>query len=360
MVVTRSKVYSIILSHLLVFQPGTFFRNSPISRPLGGPSKHLRRVFLLYHPFCDSRPLIEVFPWQPKRRIVQAPRALIVTPAVGEKRPHERGRRGPHARRHGILRPLHRLDALLVAILAGLLSNRPVRVRVARDALPALEHVPLADQEAGDDERPVAPRGYGRGLVARVLGQLLQAHEGGDGAGALLPRGEVDFGGAVVVQGELFVGKVEAEPEGAHGETVLVPQAADHGGPGAAGGLDFGEDGVGVGAQRVVVDEGFVGVVQAEDVGHDVRDPGFGGRLDNFGMYVWRGGGGEGDDEELLALEGGDDGRFIVVIDGDRLDAGRDLFCAALARQDGDGVLAGLDESFGDVLSHLAARLCVK
>ena len=77
-------------------------------------------------------------------------------------------------------------------------------------------------------------------------------------------------------------------------------------------------------------------------------------------MDVWRSRGGEGDDEELLASQGGDDGQLVVVVNGDRLDAGRDFGLAALARQGGDGVLAGLDEGFGDVLAYLAARLCVK
>jgi len=101
-------------------------------------------------------------------------------------------------------------------------------------------------------------------------------------------------------------------------------------------------------------------VVQAEDVGHDVRDPGFGGRLNNLGMDVWWSRGSESNDEELLAFQGGDDGRLVVVVNGDRLDARRDFVLATLARQGDDGVLAGLDEGFGDVLAHLAARLCVK
>lgn len=91
-----------------------------------------------------------------------------------------------------------------------------------------------------------------------------------------------------------------------------------------------------------------------------MRDPSFGGRLNDPGMDVWRSRGGEGDDEELLAFQGGDDGRLVVVVNRDRLDAGRDFVLAALARQGSDGMLAGLDEGFGDVLAYLATRLCFK
>jgi hypothetical protein len=57
--------------------------------------------------------------------------------------------------------------------------------------------------------------------------------------------------------------------------------------------------------------------------------------------------GGEGDDEELLALEGRCDGVLVVVVDLDYLDARRELTVAVLASETRDGVFAGLDEGLG-------------
>ena len=54
----------------------------------------------------------------------------------------------------------------------------------------------------------------------------------------------------------------------------------------------------------------LVADIDAVRVGHDVRDARFCGRGDDFGVQVWRGGDGEGDDEELLAVQGGGEGVF--------------------------------------------------
>ena len=276
-----------------------------ISRPLYNLGKHLGRIPLLHHLLGHRRALVEILSWQAQPRIVQPPRVLIVAPAAGEEDADEGGQGGAHARRHWVLCALHGLHALAVALPAGLPLDGPVGVPIPGDTLPALKHVQLADEEAGDDERSVTPRAHRRTVVVHVLGELVQAQEGGDGARALLPRGQIDLGRPVVVERELLGAKVEAEPDGAHGQAVLVPQAADHRGPGAPGRLDLGEDALGVGAQRVFLDERFVAVVQAEDVGHDVRDPGPSGRLDDLGMDVRRHHGGEGDDEKLLTFQGG-------------------------------------------------------
>lgn len=86
-------------------------------------------------------------------------------------------------------------------------------------------------------------------------------------------------------------------------------------------------------------------------------DSGFGGRLDDLGVGIWRGKAGESNDEELLAFESGNDARLVTVVDGDRFDARWELILTALARQGGDGVLARLDKGCSKWSADLAARL---
>ena len=76
-------------------------------------------------------------------------------------------------------------------------------------------------------------------------------------------------------------------------------------------------------------------------------------------MCVWSGGGCEGDDEKLLVVKGGYEGGLVVVVDLGDLDTGWEGSGAG-ARDTGegrDGVLAGLEQSFGDGTSDLTASL---
>lgn len=328
------------------------------SRALGGLGPQVGCVVLLHHGFSDGSALIKVLLRQSQFLVVQATGALIVPAAIREEGPNERGHGCTHSRSHGVLRRLHRLHAPLIALLAGFGFNGPLRVRVSRDALPALEHVPLADEETGDNERLVAPVVHRRAVVISILGKLLQAEKSGDGTGTLLPGGEIDLGRAIVVQGELLVGEVEAEPQWPHGEAVFVPHAADHGGPGAANTLNLGQHALGVSTERILVDECVIRVVQAEDIRHDPWHAGFGGRLDDLGMEIRRSSDANSDDEKLLALESGDESRFIVVVDGNRLDAGWNLVPAAAARESSDDMPTGPEEGLSNVRANLAARLC--
>lgn len=76
-------------------------------------------------------------------------------------------------------------------------------------------------------------------------------------------------------------------------------------------------------------------------VGHDVGDPCFGGRLDELAVCVAGRGGGDGNNKELLALEGVDDGGLIAVVDGGDNDALGDFVGAVFARERSDGVFSG-------------------
>lgn len=63
-----------------------------------------------------------------------------------------------------------------------------------------------------------------------------------------------------------------------------------------------------------------------------MRNPGFSGRLNDLGVNIWQSRGGESDDEELLAFQSSDDGRLVLVVNGDGFDAGRYFVLAAFAR----------------------------
>ena len=78
--------------------------------------------------------------------------------------------------------------------------------------------------------------------------------------------------------------------------------------------LDFGTSLKGDFAIEVFRAERLVLDVESVDIGHDVRNAGLGGGLDQLGVDVGRRTNAESDDEELLPLEGRDERLFVVVV----------------------------------------------
>lgn len=74
-------------------------------------------------------------------------------------------------------------------------------------------------------------------------------------------------------------------------------------------------------------------------------------------MRVRRGLDGQGDDEDLLAGEGGDEAGLGGVVDGEGLDAGGEAVGAGGAGEGRDGVAAGGDKGGGDVGADAATGL---
>lgn len=60
-------------------------------------------------------------------------------------------------------------------------------------------------------------------------------------------------------------------------------------------------------------------------IGYDMWYVGFCGSSDDFIMCVWWSVGGKGDDEDLLVVEGGDEVGFVVIVDWDGFDIGREV-----------------------------------
>ena len=301
----------------------------------------------------DPCALVQILLGQPERRVVQAPTVLVVAISVREEQPCER--------RDAEALPVARLEerhAPLVPLRRRLGLDLPLRIRIPRDPLPALEHVPLVDEKARDVQRPVAPGAHRRAAIALALGQLLEAQQRRDGAPALLPRAQVDARVAAVVQREAPLLEVEAEPLGPAHQTVLVPHAADERGPrGHARRLDLGAVAAVVSRRWHLPRQRVVSHVAPVAVWHHVGDAGRGGGLHELRVRLARCQDRHGDYEELLAAQGGDEGGLVGVVDGDGLDAGGQLALAVGAGQGRDGVPACLQELLGDAFANGAAGL---
>lgn len=72
--------------------------------------------------------------------------------------------------------------------------------------------------------------------------------------------------------------------------------------------------------------------------------------MHDFAVQILGGADGKGDDEELLAGEGGDEGGLVVVVDGDGFNAGgeRGIGLAFGAADGGHAVLAGGKQGGGE------------
>lgn len=173
-----------------------------------------------------------------------------------------------------------------------------------------IQHIALTDLKASDVERLILPRGHSG--LARPIRLLRQIQQGSQRTPAQPPGARSHLRLPLVVERDCPVPDVEAEPLLPERQAPLVPEAAAHGHVSGAQPLDLETELPGPLAVQVVFPARSVRDVAAVDVGHDVRHPGFGGRGDDLAV---RGGGsahGEGDDEELLAAEGGDEG-FVVI-----------------------------------------------
>lgn len=78
--------------------------------------------------------------------------------------------------------------------------------------------------------------------------------------------------------------------------------------------LDLGDVGKDVVPRWEIIAEGLpIPEIDTVNVGHYVGYTGFGSRLDKLGVGAWGSIEGQGDDEQDLALEGGNQ-RFLVII----------------------------------------------
>ena len=108
------------------------------------------------------------------------------------------------------------------------------------------------------------------------------------------PSAGVDLSGSVVEESDFLVLNVEAIPRLTKGEAPLVPEAADHTNVGAARGVNLSEHFKALALQDFM-DEFLIAEIAAVDIGHNVGDAGFGGRLDDLAVRLWWGKDGEGD-----------------------------------------------------------------
>lgn len=88
--------------------------------------------------------------------------------------------------------------------------------------------------------------------------------------------------------------------------------------------------------------------VAGVSVGHDVGDPCLGGRLDELAVCVAGCSGGDSNNQELLALEGIDNGGLIAVVDGGDNDALGEFVGTVFAREGSDGVFSSFKEGGSD------------
>ena len=271
--------------------------------------------------------------------------------------------------RHSIVLPEHppiqrlgepRYEALGVLLLAirnplldRLVRDLPVGVSRPQHAVQTIEHVPLRHAEAVDAE--ILALEVGDGWRRSRFGEAEQSSQC---APTLSPGAHRDGATPVVEERHLAGLDREAEPLLAGREAPLVPKAA---GEADRRRHAITADVVDPGADQVVEDRFvFFGVLQdrvPEGVGHDVGHTGLaGGHSDAVMEVEWRLDA-EGDDEELLAAQGVDYRRFVVIVYFDAMHAVGLLPMAAVTSQACDGMFAGLHECFGKGTTNTASRL---
>ena len=122
-------------------------------------------------------------------------------------------------------------------------------------------------------------------------------------------------------------------------ETVLVPEAAADADPvGLARFLDVVAVALVLGADQDVLPELLVAVVDAPFIGQDPGNACFEGGVEELRLLLVGSGDSHGDEEGVNALESGDDGGVVSIVDGLLGDAGRDLRFAVGAHEGGDFV----------------------
>ena len=203
-----------------------------------------------------------------------------------------------------------------------------------------IKHITLTDAKAADIERLALPPLHGnRSRLRRFLRQIQQP---GQRTAALLPSTRIDLRLSVIEEGYFAILDVETEPLLPESQAPLIPEAAAHSDVSRAELLDLKTDLPCPSTVDVVLPERFVGNIATIDIGHDVGDPCFGGRGDDFAVRGWGSHDGKGDDEELLAAESEDE-RFIIVlvINFCDFDAAGQITVAGGASQGRDGVVTG-------------------
>lgn len=90
----------------------------------------------------------------------------------------------------------------------------------------------------------------------------------------------------------------------------------------------------------LLVGQGLVARVVSVHVGHDIRDACFGGRIDESLLRVALDETGEGDDEELLSLQGLYKSGLVGIVNLDTADSVWKRAAAASTCKGGDLVLA--------------------
>jgi hypothetical protein len=97
--------------------------------------------------------------------------------------------------------------------------------------------------------------------------------------------------------------------------------------------------------------------VASVPVRHDIGNTSLGGRLDKLAVGVAGRSGGYCDDEELLALEGGDNSGLVGIVNWGDEDALGEFVAAIFAGQGRNRVFSGFKESGDDVGSNSASGL---
>lgn len=97
--------------------------------------------------------------------------------------------------------------------------------------------------------------------------------------------------------------------------------------------------------------------VASVPIGHDVGNTSLSGRLNELAVGVPGRSGGYCDDEELLALEGSDNGGLVIIVNwGDEDTLGK-FVVAIFAGEGRNRVFSGFKESGGEVGSNSASGL---
>ena len=191
-----------------------------------------------------------------------------------------------------------------------------------------------------------------------ILRQHLQRQQVGHRPPRLRPRAGMQGRGALVKERHLALLEIEAVPIRPAAQTVLVPEHARHADPAAhTQTLDLVARDLLHGPEDDVLARLLVRGGASELVGQHPRHLGFSGGGDQLGLLVARRGDGHGDDEAVLAFEGGDERGRVGVVDGFGVHAGGDFVGAVGARQGGDGVVPVGEEVLDDELAALAAGL---
>ena len=246
------------------------------------------------------------------------------------------------------------LDTILIPLRRRLALDLPILILRPQNTVQTIEHIALTNPEARQGETLILPL-----LDGRLLACNRQTQQRRQRAPALPPRTGIDPCLAVIEEGDFPIPDIEPEPLLPERQTPLVPEAAHHRHVRRAQPFNLGAVLQPRESVHALLAEPLVVEIEAVDIGHDVRHAGLDGRLDDFAMGVRRREDGEGDEEELMALERRDHGFpvVVVIVDVDGFDAGGRGAFTVPAGEGRDGVFAGFEQLFYNVFAEMAARL---